>query len=99
MRRKSNSAPGDSEEREDERCVRLHGNDTVETGNVGELRVWACVCRPAVSPKEYAVGKDFLLPLDTALTRLLRKLQCAISCGSCLFSSLRYGSYLFRRGL
>lgn len=30
MRRKSNFAPSDSEEREDERCIGLHSNDTVE---------------------------------------------------------------------
>lgn len=30
MRRKSNFAPSDSEEREDERCMGLHSNDMVE---------------------------------------------------------------------
>lgn len=30
MRRKSNFAPSDSEEREDERCAGLHSNDMVE---------------------------------------------------------------------
>lgn len=31
MRRKSNFAPSDSEEREDERCLAQHCNDMVET--------------------------------------------------------------------
>ncbi len=30
MRRKSNFAPSDSEEKEDEMCMGLHGNDMVE---------------------------------------------------------------------
>lgn len=36
MRRKSNFAPSDSEEREDERRMGLHSNDMVE--------IVACVC-------------------------------------------------------
>lgn len=38
MRRKSNFAPGDSEEREDERCSGLHSNDTLVLGCVSACR-------------------------------------------------------------
>lgn len=47
MRRKSNFAPSDSEEREDERCVGLHSNDMVEKKCVflhARLCENACVC-------------------------------------------------------
>lgn len=37
MRRKSNFAPSDSEEREDERCMGLHSNDMVE--------IVVCLCK------------------------------------------------------
>lgn len=42
MRRKSNFAPSDSEEREDERCMGLHSNDMVEI--VVCLCKQGCVC-------------------------------------------------------
>lgn len=32
MRRKSNFAPSDSKEEEDERCTGLHSNDIIEAG-------------------------------------------------------------------
>lgn len=38
MRRKSNFASSDSEERQDERCMGLHSNDMVE------IVVWMCMC-------------------------------------------------------
>lgn len=38
MRRKSNFAPSDSEEREDERCMGVHSNDMVETVCVSACR-------------------------------------------------------------
>lgn len=38
MRRKSNFAPSDSKEEEDERCTGLHSNDIIEAG------VCVCVC-------------------------------------------------------
>lgn len=40
MRRKSNFAPSDSEEREDERCMGLHSNDMVE--------IVVCLCKQGV---------------------------------------------------
>lgn len=40
MRRKSNFAPSDSEEREDERCMGLHSNDMVE--------IVVCLCKQDV---------------------------------------------------
>lgn len=47
MRRKSNFAPSDSEEREDERCMGLHSNDMIEIVCFymqGCTRMHACVC-------------------------------------------------------
>lgn len=44
MRRKSNFAPSDSEEREDERCMGVHSNDMVETVCVSAGMCEKCVC-------------------------------------------------------
>lgn len=45
MRRKSNFAPSDSEEREDERCTGLHSNDMVEMGVCFRMQgCGKCIC-------------------------------------------------------
>ena len=48
MRRKSNLAPSDSEERGDIRCMALHSNDRAEIAVClriqGCVRLYVCVC-------------------------------------------------------